>query len=155
MVYFVNLWPESVQWLLSPQSLTQGSSWMQNALGMWSREAGVLDTGVTTRLQNRSSQWWESLQSCVSEEKGSRPWSPDSFLPPLHLGNPLGDLVSCFPSWWNRGLNWEGTFLSLIVGFCFSHLKLPGAENKSYNRNSLNCKEKKFLTLDPIIHSSL
>ena len=57
------------------------------------------------------------------EEKASR------LLPaPLHLGNPLGNLVSCFPILVKLEFELGRNILRLIVGFCFPHLKLPGAE---------------------------
>ena len=70
----------------------------------------------------------ERVYGAVSlEEKGSRRvvQTPSC---PTASGKPLGDLVRCFPILVKWGFELGRNILRLIVGFCFSHLKLPGAE---------------------------
>lgn len=85
--------------------------------------------GVTIHLQNGSSSivMREFTEPCLWRRRG--PDVSSRLLPaPLHLGNPLGDLVRCFPILVKWGFELGRNILRLIVGFCFSHLKLPGAE---------------------------
>ena len=66
----------------------------------------------------------EFTEPCLWRRRG--PDLLSRLLPaPLHLGN---DLVSCFPILVKWGFELGRNILRLIVGFCFSHLKLPGAE---------------------------
>ena len=95
---FVNLWPESGQWLLSPQSLTQGELMnTERTVHVEPSSRGGRTQGVTIRLQNRSSSIViKSLQSRVSGGEGVQTCCPDSFLPHCIWEMTLS---VAFPSW--------------------------------------------------------